>query len=76
MCLCFPVPLSTCLSYLPGALAFHALKAPTFEEVQHVAEWTHAGIERVLRAHGRTLDGMGDEPAELTHDMRVMPRSP
>ena len=55
-----------------GALAFHALDAPTFEEVQQVAEWTHAGIERVLRAHGRTLDGMGDEPAELTHEQPVL----
>ena len=49
-----------------GALAFHALGAPTFEEVQQVAQWTHAKIERVLLAHGRTLDGIGDEPAEPT----------
>jgi hypothetical protein len=55
-----------------GALEFHALGAPTFEEVQQVAEWTHAKIERVLQAHGRTLDGVGDEPAELTHDQPVL----
>jgi hypothetical protein len=55
-----------------GALAFHALGAPTFEEVQQVAAWTHAGIERVLRAHGRTLDGIGDEPAEFTHEQPVL----
>ena len=55
-----------------GALAFHALGAPTFDEVQQVAQWTHSRIERVLRAHGRTLDGVGDEPAELTHDQPVL----
>lgn len=55
-----------------GVLAFHALGAPTFDEVQQVAQWTHVGIERVLRAHGRTLDGMSDEPAELTHDQPVL----
>jgi len=54
-----------------GALAFQALGAPTFEEVEQVAQWTHARIERVLRAHGRTLDGVGDESAELTHDQPV-----
>jgi len=55
-----------------GALAFHALGAPTFEEVEQVARWTHARIEKVLLAHGRTLDGVGDEPAELTHDQPVL----
>ena len=55
-----------------GALAFHALDAPTFEQGQQVAAWTHAGIERVLRAHGRALDGLGDEPAELTHEQPVL----
>jgi hypothetical protein len=34
--------------------------------VEQVARRTHARIERVLLAHGRTLDGLGDEPAELT----------
>jgi len=43
-----------------------------FEEVLQVAEWTHARIEKVLRAHGRTLDGIGDEPAELTHEQPVL----
>ena len=55
-----------------GALEFHALGAPTFAEVEQVARWTHARIEKVLLAHGRTLDGIGDEPAELTHDQPVL----
>ena len=55
-----------------GALDFHALGAPTFAEVEQVARWTHARIEKVLLAHGRTLDGIGDEPAELTHDQPVL----
>jgi len=40
--------------------------------VQQVAAWTHARIARVLAAHGRSLDGLGDEPAELTHDQPVL----
>jgi hypothetical protein len=55
-----------------GALAFHALGAPSFDEVVQVAQWTHARIVKVLLAHGRTLDGLGDEPAELTHDQPVL----
>ena len=55
-----------------GALAFHALGMPTFAEVEQVARWTHARIQKVLLAHGRTLDGLGDEPAELTHDQPVL----
>jgi len=53
-----------------GTLAFHALGAPTFEEVQQVAVWTHARIARVLRAPGRSLDGLGDEQPKLTVDRR------
>ncbi len=55
-----------------GALAFHTLGAPSFDEVEQVAEWTHARIVKVLLAHGRMLDGLGDEPAELTHDQPVL----
>ncbi len=55
-----------------GALAFHALGAPTFEEVEQVARWTYGRIERVLLAHGRTLDGVGDEFVELMHDQPVL----
>ncbi len=55
-----------------GALAFRALGAPTFEEVEQVAQWTHARIVKVLLAHGRTLDGLDDEPAELTHAQPVL----
>ena len=55
-----------------GALAFHGLGAPTFEEVEQVARWTHARIEKILLAHGRTFDGVGDEPAELTRDQPVL----
>jgi len=43
-----------------------------FEEVQQVAAWTHARIARVLAAHGRSLDGLADEPPELAHDQPVL----
>lgn len=55
-----------------GALAFHALAAPRFNVVQQVAQWTHTHIIKILLAHGRKLDGPGDEPAELTHDQPVL----
>ena len=47
-------------------------EAPTFEEGEPVAQWTHASIERVLLAHGRTLDGLHHEPWELTHEQPVL----
>ena len=31
-----------------GALAFHALGVPTFEEVEQVAQWTHTHIIKIL----------------------------
>jgi len=43
-----------------------------FEDVQQVAAFPHARIARVLRAHGRSLDGLGDEPPELAHDRPVL----
>ena len=36
---------------------------------------THGSVRssiKILLAHGRTLDGLGDEPAELTHDQPVL----
>jgi len=52
-----------------GALDFHLLGAPPFDDVQQVAQRTHARIVKALLAHGRTLDGLGDE---LTHDQPVL----
>ena len=51
-----------------GALVFHALPAPSGEEVAGVAAWTHAALLRVLERHGRSLDG-ADEPTDaLVHE--------
>ncbi len=53
-----------------GALAFHALPAPTRMEVTEVAERTAARVERILRAHGRSLERIGlvEECDQLTAD--------
>lgn len=55
-----------------GTLVFHALAAPTQEEVQQVAAWTHAGIERALRARGRSLDEDAGDAHGLTDEQPVM----
>jgi hypothetical protein len=57
-----PVPL--------GELLFHPLAAPTRAEVAEVARRAAERIEKILRAHGRSLDpAMQDhEPAELCAD--------
>ena len=47
-----------------GALVFHALPAPSPAEVHDVAERAHAGIVKVLAAHGRSIEA----PGEPTHD--------
>jgi Putative transposase len=39
-----------------GALAFHALPAPTRADVTEVARRTAARVERILRVRGRSLD--------------------
>jgi hypothetical protein len=56
-----------------GALAFHALPAPTRVDVTDVARRTAARVVRALRAHGRSVEPAGqvgegdplsvDEPA-------------
>ncbi|MFT5359049.1 MAG: hypothetical protein ACI9KE_006292 [Polyangiales bacterium] len=44
-----------------GELQFRALGAPTTEEVAQVATWTHASLLRVLKRHGRSLEGISDD---------------
>jgi hypothetical protein len=53
-----------------GTLAFHALPAPTRREVTEVAQRTAARVERILRAHGRSLErhGQVEECDRLTAD--------
>ena len=41
-----------------GELGFRALGEPTTEDVAQVAAWTHASLLRVLKRHGRSLDGV------------------
>jgi hypothetical protein len=50
-----------------GPLVFHALPTPTRAEVADVARRTAARIEKILRAHGRSLDPQmqDDEPHPL-----------
>ncbi len=50
-----------------AALVFHPLATPTRAEVAAVARRTAERIEKILRAHGRSLDPemQDDEPAEL-----------
>lgn len=55
-----------------GTLVFHALCAPTHEEVQQVAAWTHAGIERALQARGRSLDADAGDAHGLTDEQPVL----
>jgi Putative transposase len=42
-------------------LVFHALPAPSAEDVQDVAERTYALLQKVLARHGRSLDGEPDD---------------
>ena len=53
-----------------GQLAFHALPTPTRSEVAEVAARTAERIEKLLRAHGRSLDPemQEGEPPELCSD--------
>jgi hypothetical protein len=44
-----------------GALVFHALPAPTLEDIQDVVRRTHAGLLAVLACHGRSLDGAEED---------------
>jgi len=55
------------------ALVFHTLPTPTHAEVADIARRTAERIEKVLRAHGRSLDpvmqdGQDDEPPKLCSD--------
>jgi len=53
-----------------GSLVFHALKAPTRADVADVARRTAERIERILRAHGRSIDPemQDDQPPSLVLD--------
>jgi hypothetical protein len=53
-----------------GALSFHALSAPSGEDVVQVAAWTHVVIVRVLERHGRSLEG--DAPEVLAQEQPVL----
>lgn len=44
-----------------GVLVFHALPAPTVEDIQDVVRRTHAALTLVLARHGRSLDGMEED---------------
>jgi len=55
------------------ALVFHTLPTPTHAEVADIARRTAQRIEKILRAHGRSLDpamqdGQDDEPPKLCSD--------
>jgi hypothetical protein len=47
-----------------GAPVFHALAAPSAEEITDVATRTARRVEKILTRHGRTLDGTGEQDAE------------
>jgi len=46
-----------------GELVFHALAAPTADEVTEVASRTAERVQKVLARHGRTIDGTGESDA-------------
>ncbi len=46
-----------------GELVFHALAAPTADEVTDVATRTAVRVQKVLARHGRRLDGTGERDA-------------
>jgi len=43
-----------------GELVFHALAAPTADEVTDVASRTAERVRKILARHGRTIDGTGE----------------
>jgi len=45
-------------------LVFHALPAPTADEVTDVASRTALRVQKILERHGRSLDGTGDRDAD------------
>lgn len=53
-----------------GELRFHALLTPTRADVEDVARRTAAGIEKILRATGRSFEPEAEDapPSELTLD--------
>jgi peptidoglycan/xylan/chitin deacetylase (PgdA/CDA1 family) len=54
-----------------GPLAFHPLPAPTHTDVTEVAWRTAARIERILRAHGRRLEGERPATDRCAADFRA-----
>jgi hypothetical protein len=55
-----------------GALAFHALREPSGEDVAQLAAWTHAAIVRVLARHGRSLEDASDAPDAIAQEQPVL----
>jgi hypothetical protein len=53
-------------------LVFEPLPPPTAEEVATVATETYRRLERVLERHGRSLDGLGEEPDRLQDEQPVL----
>lgn len=47
-----------------GELVFHALAAPSAEEITDVATRTAQRVQKILARHGRTVDGTGESDAE------------
>jgi hypothetical protein len=54
-----------------GELQFRELGEPSTEEVVQVAAWTHASLLRVLKRHGRSLDGITDAVDPFATDQPV-----
>jgi len=50
-----------------GELVFHALAAPSAEEMTDVAARTAQRVQKILARHGRTIGGIGDSDAEEPH---------
>jgi len=46
-----------------NSVRFHALAAPTADEVTEVASRTAERVQKVLARHGRTIDGTGERDA-------------
>ena len=55
-----------------GELQFREFGEPTTEDVAQVASWTHASLLRVLKRHGRSLDGISDTADSFASDQPVL----
>ena len=55
-----------------GELQFRELTGPTAEDVGQVAAWTHASLLRVLKRHGRSIDGLDADTGTFASDQPVL----